>query len=142
MSAKALYPPMIAALLFTIAQSVQLMHRPDSIYIPIIFEAMLFAVGFILAWLFTNIIAVPLWKILALFSKHYLTGITISILFSALISYIFFNDDFYTKAKTFFGFFLPLASLMLISFYFTMMEANSDTVAKEQFAPDPGNDEK
>lgn len=133
---------MITALLFTIAQSVQLMHRPDSIYIPIIFEAMLFATGFIFAWLITNLIAVPLWKILALFSNHYLAGSTVSILFAALISYIFFDDDFYTKAKTFFGFFLPLASLMLTSFYFTMIEANSDTVTQEQTAPDPGNDEK
>ncbi len=113
----AIYPTVIAALLFTIPQSIQLMTRPDSIYIPIVFEVLLFGVGFVAFGLINVVVVLPLWASLTTLTRKVSAGVIVSLLFAALVSFLCFGDDV-MKAKIIFGAFIPLFSLSFLSYYF------------------------
>jgi len=60
-----LLSPCTAAILFTIPESWQLMQRPDSSYIPVVFEMLLLLFGDVFVVAHTSRIVVPLIVVLA-----------------------------------------------------------------------------
>jgi len=120
----ALKPPLFAAGAFTISESVQLMHRPDSIYIPIIVEAPIFILGYMAFAIVSLFCVAPLCHFL--FSKG--GGIGSGLLFAAAIALggtfaVYAVELFGHKASIFhrayiFGSLIPLFVLAATSIYF------------------------
>lgn len=79
-----LLSPWSAAILFTIPQSWELMHRPDSNYIPLLFEVLLLLFGYIAAAIANTVIIVPLCLLLKRKTSNFLAGLVLAF-FVALI---------------------------------------------------------
>lgn len=116
-------PPISAALIITIYQSVHLMSRPDSIWIPIIVEIPIFVISYILFAIVNRLVVAPLSRILASRTSSLTSGFVFSLLIAAIGSGILFLADFFNKSTIFhsaylLGAFLPLLVMSFFSFYY------------------------
>ena len=79
-----LLSPWTAAILFTIPQSWELMHRSDSNYIPLLFEVLLLLFGYLAAAFANSLVIVPLCLLVKMKTSNLLAGIVLAF-FVALI---------------------------------------------------------
>ena len=116
--------PVFAAVAFVIPASIELMHRPDSIYIPVVFEALLFAVGYVVFGIINAIVIAPLCLALVSLTASRLAGLALAFAVAALGSYVVFAAGLFghqaslMHPKYLVGAFLPLFLTTGASFYF------------------------
>jgi len=79
-----LLSPWTAAILFTIPQSWELMHNPDSNYIPLVFEVLLLLFAYLAAAIANTIVIVPLCILVKMKTSNLLAGLVLAF-FVALI---------------------------------------------------------
>jgi hypothetical protein len=73
-----LLSPWTAAILFTIPQSWELMHRTDSDYIPLAFEVLLLLFSYIAAAIANTIVIVPLCLLVKMKTSNLLAGLVLA----------------------------------------------------------------
>jgi len=123
--------PIFAAVAFAIPESYQLMHKPDSIYIPVIFELLLFGVGYVVFGIINAIIIVPLCVGLASLTLSRIAGFVLAIAVAALGTYLVYAVEFFGHKPSImhrayiFGAFLPLLLTTTTSFYFLTKHRSS-----------------
>ena len=76
--------PLVAAILFTIPEAWQLMHRPDSNYIPVVFEVLLLLFAYVAAFVINGVVIYPLALLVQMKSSNLIAGIVLGI-FVALV---------------------------------------------------------
>jgi hypothetical protein len=126
MNRSVLIPPIFAALAITIPESVQLMHRPDSIYIPFITEIPLLIISYALFAIVNIILIAPLSKVVASLTLNRKSGFVLSLSIAVIVSYILFLMDFFNKSTIFhraylFGAFLPMFVMAFSSFHYAVI---------------------
>ncbi|MBT5484706.1 MAG: hypothetical protein HOH14_02150 [Gammaproteobacteria bacterium] len=73
-----LLSPWTAAILFTIPQSWELMHRPDSDYIPLVFEVLLLLFAYLAAAIANTLVIVPLCLLVKMKTSNLLAGLMLA----------------------------------------------------------------
>jgi len=118
--------PVFAAVAFVIPQSLQLMHRPDSIYIPVVFEGILFAIGYVVFGAINAVLITPLCIRLASRTSSRLAGLVLAFAVAALGSYLVFVAGIFGHKSSIMhrayllGAFLPLLLTTTASYYFVL----------------------
>ncbi len=72
------FSPCVAAVLLTIPLSWELMHRPDSAYIPVVFEVLLLLFGYMVAAIANGVIIVPLCLLARMKTSNLLAGVVLA----------------------------------------------------------------
>jgi hypothetical protein len=123
--------PIFAAVAFVIPQSFQLMHRPDSIYIPVIFEALLFAIGYVVFGAINAVVITPLCTRLASRTSSRLAGLALAFAVAALGSYLVYAAGIFGHKSSIMhrayllGAYLPLFLTTAASFYFVVQHRSA-----------------
>jgi len=119
-----LIPPIFAAVAFTIPESIQLMHRADSIYIPIIFEIPLFAISYVAFAIVSVLCFGPISEIALSRGTNYRTGLIFVVGTSLIGTYLLYAIGFFGNKSTIFhqayifGSFIPFLALSSGLFYY------------------------
>lgn len=119
-----LVSPILAAVVFTITQSYHMMHRPDTIYIPVIFEILFFGLGYVAYGVVNAIIIVPLSIGLTSFTQSRLVGFISAIAIAVFTTYLAYNFGFFGNKPTIMheayilGIFFPILLSAMVSFFF------------------------
>jgi hypothetical protein len=79
-----LVPAVFAALAFTIAESIHSMHRPDSIYVPLVMEVLVFAVSYVAFAIINATSIAPLSIALASRTSSRVAGLVFALAVAAL----------------------------------------------------------
>lgn len=114
--------PVFAAIAFMIPESWQLMHKPDSIYIPGLFELLYFGIGYVVFGLVNAVFIVPLCLGLASLTLNRLAGIVLVIAVATLGTYLVYTFELFGHKPSImhrayiFGTFLPLFLTTAVSF--------------------------
>jgi hypothetical protein len=119
-----LAPPIFAALAFTVPESIQLMHRPDSIYIPVIFEIPIFAISYIAFAIISIFCVAPLSKLALSRGSSRAIAIIYAIVIAVVGTYLIYLVEFFGHKSTIFhrayvfGSFIPFFVLAAASFHY------------------------
>ena len=73
-----LLSPWAAAILFTIPEAWQLMQRPDSSYIPVVFELLLLLFGYVAAAIVNALIIIPLSLLVRMKTSSLVAGVLLA----------------------------------------------------------------
>ena len=116
--------PIFAAVVFTFLESYQLMHRLDSIYVPVIFELVLFSVGYLAYSVINAIAIVPLCIGFASLTLSRMAGFILAIVVAVLVTFLAYSAELFGHKPSImhrayiFGTFVPIFLSSIASFYF------------------------
>jgi len=119
-----LLSPCTAAILFTIPESWQLMQRPDSSYIPVVFELLLLLFGYVAAAIANAVIIIPLGLLVRMKTSSLFAGILLAsavALIGTTVAYAFEIFDYQSSIlhpDYLYPLLIPLFFMTLTSFFF------------------------
>ena len=119
-----LLSPLFAAILFTIPEAIQLMQRPDSIYIPVVFELLLLLFGYVAAFIINGVIVLPLCVLVALKYDNLFAGVILAVVIAVLgttVAYAFEIFDYESSIlhpDYLYPLLIPLFVLSCATFFF------------------------
>ena len=113
--------PVFAAIPFALHQSFQLLFRPDTIYIPILFEVLFFGVGYVIFGILNALVFVPIARIASERTTSIRVGLWIALVVAGLGVLILVATDIVEKRRlldgsALFAAFIPMAISMYTSF--------------------------
>lgn len=125
MMKKALFlSPCSAAVLFAIPEAWQLMQRPDSIYIPVVFELLLLLFGYVAAAIVNALIIIPLGLLVRLKTFSLVAGLILAstvALIGTTVAYAFEIFDYQSSIlhpDYLYPLLIPLFVMTFASFFF------------------------
>jgi len=131
--------PLLAAISFTVNEALTLMQRPDTIYLPILFEMLLFGVGCVVYGTINAVILTPLAAVLASFTRLRIAGFVLAVGAALLIGQTVAASGLYDTGSFFgrdnlFNVLLPVTIAGFASFYFmTQRTEPADRENKDQY---------
>jgi len=140
-----LLSPWSAAILFTIPMSWQLMHRPDSIYIPVVFEILLLLFSYLAAAIANGLIIIPLCLLVRMKTSTLLAGLILACavaLIGTTVAYAFEIFDYRTSIlhpDYLYPLLIPLFFLTFTSFILLTRTQSMSTVAPVQESSEDDN---
>lgn len=138
--------PLIAALLFTIPEAWQLMHRPDSNYIPVVFEVLLLLFSYVAGFVINGIIIFPLTLLVKMKSSNLFAGIVLGFFIAVVgttVAYAFEIFAYQTSIlhpAYLYPLLIPLFVMSMLTFFLvTRTAAVSATPASKQESSEPAS---
>ncbi|WDP89103.1 MAG: hypothetical protein HUN04_04920 [Desulfobacter sp.] len=116
--------PILPAVVFTLYESYHMLHRPDMIYIPVLFELLFFGVGYLAYGLANAIIIVPLCMGLTRLTPSPAAGTASSIAMAVIMTVTAYytgllgNKPSIIHEAFILGIFVPICLSAMASFYF------------------------
>lgn len=138
-----LLSPWSAAILFTIPMSWQLMHQPDSMYIPVVFEILLLLFSYLAAAIGNGLIIIPLCLLVKIKTSNLLARLVLAsavALIGTTVAYAFEIFDYRSSIlhpDYLYPLLIPLFFLTLTSFFLlTRSQSISATAPAHEAATD------